>query len=169
MSNVSARDFPVESQLHAWLEAVDFHDAYECRLNDRDLTPTEIFIRAARATPGWAEMLMTIRNRAVSLLGLKDVGNLGNRVGRPAESYAIGDRLGIFTVFAKTETELVLGIDDLHLDVRVSILKISRDSQPFYVMSTVVKTHNRLGRLYMLPVGRIHPVIVKSLMRRAVV
>jgi len=169
MGQVAATEFPAESALRDWLGTADFHDSYESRLSDRDLSPTEIFIRASRATPGWAETLMTIRNRAVSLLGLKDVGNLRKRVDRPADSYAVGDRLGIFTVFAKTKTELVLGIDDLHLDVRVSVLKLSRNGQPFYTLSTVVKTHNCLGRLYMLPVGRIHPVIVKSLMRRAVV
>jgi hypothetical protein len=35
------------------------------------------------------------------------------------------------------------------------------------VVSTVVKVHNWLGRLYMAPVGQIHPLVVKALMRRA--
>ena len=35
------------------------------------------------------------------------------------------------------------------------------------VVSTAVKVHNLLGRLYMLPVGRIHPWVVKAMLRHA--
>jgi hypothetical protein len=86
---------------------------------------------------------------------------------RPADTYQVGDRLGIFSIFGKTENELLLGIDDNHLDVRVSLLKSQRNGVPHYVLSTVVKVHNLLGRLYMAPVGRIHPFVVRSMMARA--
>jgi hypothetical protein len=51
--------------------------------------------------------------------------------------------------------------------VRVSLLKSQRNGVPYYVLSTVVKVHNLLGRLYMAPVGRIHPFVVRSMMARA--
>jgi hypothetical protein len=38
---------------------------------------------------------------------------------------------------------------------------------PHYVVSTVVHVHNLLGRVYMAPVGRIHPFVVRSMMGRA--
>jgi Protein of unknown function (DUF2867) len=60
---------------------------------------------------------------------------------------------------------LLLGIDDKHLDVRVSVFKDGR-SAPSYVVSTVVHVHNLLGHLYMVPVGRIHPLVVRAMMRR---
>ncbi len=82
--------------------------------------------------------------------------------------YRVGDRLGIFTIFGSTPDELLLGIDDSHLDLRVSVLK-QGGARPSYIISTVVKVHNWLGRAYMLPVGRIHPLIVKTMMRRAAV
>jgi hypothetical protein len=169
MAHVTETDLPAESALRSWVEDADFYDAYECGLNDASLTPTEIFLRAARATPIWAEMLMSIRNRIVKLLGLKDVGNLGAVTEMSVTSYEIGDRLGIFNILAKTDSELILGIDDRHLDVRVSVLKFIRAGLERYAVSTVVKTHNRLGRIYMMPVGRIHPIIVKTLMKRAAV
>jgi hypothetical protein len=86
---------------------------------------------------------------------------------RPADSYQVGDRLGIFSIFGKTEKELLLGIDDSHLDVRVSVLKSECNGLPHYVVSTVVKVHNLLGRAYMMPVGRIHPFVVRAMMARA--
>jgi hypothetical protein len=105
----------------------------------------------------------------VSQIGLKDVGNMDAATDKSPDGYRIGDRLGIFSVFGKTENELLLGIDDKHLDVRVSVIKTRRDGVQNYVVSTVVHVHNWLGHLYMAAVGCIHPAIVRAMMRRAVV
>jgi hypothetical protein len=169
MPAITAADFPGRSQLSAWLETATFHDSFEAELSDPALSPIEIFQRASRATPRWAARLMAIRNRAVRLVGLKDVGALAERVERPAAAYRIGDRLGIFTLLASSDDEIVLGIDDDHLDVRVSVLKFVRSGATRYALSTAVRTHNLLGRLYMIPVGRIHPIIVRALMGGALV
>ena len=92
---------------------------------------------------------------------------MDDATGKPPDAYHVGDRLGIFSVFGKTENELLLGIDDSHLDVRVSVLKFSGGEPRSYVVSTVVKVHNWLGHLYMAPVGRLHPLVVKATMCRA--
>jgi len=167
MPAIIAGDFPVRSLLTPWLQTATFHDTFEAELSEPGLSPIEIFQRASHATPLWAARLMAIRNRAVRLVGLKDVGALAERFDRPAATYQIGDRLGIFTLMARTDDEIVLGIDDRHLDVRVSVLKFAHGGAARYAMSTAVKTHNLLGRLYMIPVGRIHPIIVRALMRDA--
>jgi Protein of unknown function (DUF2867) len=101
---------------------------------------------------------MTIRNRIVRLFGRKDVGVMKVATRAP-DAYQVGDRLGIFSIFGKTQDELLLGIDDRHLDVRVSVLKSQRNGLPHYVVSTVVHVHNFLGR--------IHPFVVRSMMGRA--
>jgi hypothetical protein len=167
MPEITPGDFPGRSQLHPWVQTATFHDTFEAELIEPGLCPIEIFQRASRATPRWAARLMAIRNRLVTLVGLKDVGALAERVDRPAAAYRVGDRLGIFTLMARTDDEIVLGIDDHHLDVRVSVLKFVRGGAARYALSTAVKTHNLLGRLYMIPVGRIHPIIVRALMRDA--
>jgi hypothetical protein len=166
MTKVTETTVPDDSALQPWLAGADFYDAYEAPLTTATLSPTEIFLRASRTTPRWVEELMAIRNRMVRLFGLKDVGAM-NAATRPADAYQVGDRLGIFSIFGKTENELLLGIDDSHLDVRVSLLKSQRNGVPHYVLSTVVKVHNLLGRVYMAPVGRIHPFVVRSMMARA--
>jgi hypothetical protein len=160
---VSATCPPDESALRASLDSADFFDAYTMRLTDASLTPAEIFLRIARATPNWVDRLMAIRNAVVRRIGLRDVGGMRDGSERPAATYRIGDRIGIFDVLAIGERELVLGIDDSHLDVRVSVLK----SEARYTVSTVVHIKNWIGRLYMAPVGRIHPLVVRAMMRRA--
>jgi hypothetical protein len=169
MQQVTKRPIPAASLLHAVGATAYFADSFTSALHDRSLTPAEISLRVSRATPAWAEALMSLRNRVVRLFGLKAVGGLGNVGSKPAAEYAIGDRMGIFSIYAQTPDELVMGIDDQHLDVRVSILKRPDNDPSKYVVSTVVVVHNLLGRIYMLPVGRIHPLIVRALMRRAVV
>jgi hypothetical protein len=166
MRRVTKTEFPAASGLGRFRDGADFWDSYSAPLSNSLLSPTEIFLRATRATPGWVGTAMSIRNRVVRRLGLKDVGSMSGANRKPAESYRTGDRLGIFTVFAVSEAELLLGIDDSHLDVRVSLLKSDRGA-PRYVVSTVVRVHNWLGHLYMAPVGRIHPFVVRAMMRRA--
>ncbi|MDE2578229.1 MAG: DUF2867 domain-containing protein [Hyphomicrobiales bacterium] len=157
--------FPLESQLASALHDADFHDAYVTSLHDRRLTPSAIFLKALRATPAWVLGAMDMRNAIVRHLGLKDVGAMrADR--RAAEDYRVGDRMGIFNIFAADDNELLLGIDDSHLDVRVSVLKPRGDASR-YIVSTVVHIHNALGRAYMLPVARIHPLVVRAMMRAA--
>ena len=167
MTTMTATSVPIESALHSTLPSADFFDAYEAPLQDPTLMPTEIFLRASRATPKWVGRLMAIRNAIVRRLGLKDVGSMGGGSRRPAADYRVGDRVGIFDVFAISERELVLGIDDSHLDVRVSIFKSAAQKSARYTVSTVVHIKNKLGHIYMLPVGRIHPLVVRAMMRRA--
>jgi len=166
VTKVTATTVPGDSALRPSLADADYYDAYEAPLKTAALSPTEIFLRASRNTPRWVDDLMAIRNRIVRLFGLKDVGAMKVATRAP-DSYQVGDRLGIFSIFGKTEKELLLGIDDRHLNVRVSVLKSERNGLPNYVVSTVVHVHNLLGRLYMVPVGRVHPFVARSMMRRA--
>lgn len=167
LSPVVASTVPAASALRGWVADADFHDAWEAPLSNSALSPTEIFLRAAGAAPAWVGMAMALRNRAVRLFGLKDVGSMRAGGRRPAAAYGAGDRLGIFTVMSSEADELVLGIDDDHLDVRVSVSKPGGAAATSYVVATVVRVHNRLGSAYMVPVGRIHPFVVRAMMRRA--
>ena len=168
MVPVSAVPFPQNSVLRSWLPDADFHDSYSAPLTDPTLSPIEIFLRASRATPEWVSTLMSIRNRIGIWFGIRDVGGLNPGDLKSPGDYKPGDRLGIFNIFSISESELLLGIDDSHLDVRVSVVKWLAPGAPRYVVSTVVRNHNWLGRLYMAPVGRIHPFIVRAMMRRTV-
>ena len=110
---------------------------------------------------------MRIRSRIVPLFGIRSIGRLTVGTPRPAEAYRPGDRLGMFEIFATSDRELLIGVDDSHLDVRISVVKKSCENRARIVISTAVRIHNAIGRLYMAPVGLIHPFVVRALMRRA--
>lgn len=172
MPEVHRIAFPAESRLHRNLDRASYVDAFETDLVDASLTPVEIAARAFAATPRWVEGLIGLRDAIVSVFGLKtsggvrfiDVGPISSAASSPPE---VGDTFGIFRVFSVDGSELVLGIDDKHLDVRISFLKRLRPTGSSYILSSWVKTHNLLGRAYMLPVAPIHRLLVGVLMRGA--
>ncbi|MDR3375400.1 MAG: DUF2867 domain-containing protein [Ancalomicrobiaceae bacterium] len=165
---ISAADVPTASLLFATLDRAHFHDAYSAPLADPSLLPAEIALRVLGASPPWVERLMALRNWTVRRIGLKDVGSMRSGADKSGRDLQVGDRLGIFRIFALTQDEILLGIDDHHLDVRVSVRRsLGMATSAAYTVSTAVYTKNWLGRLYMLPVARIHPLVVRAGMRRA--
>jgi len=79
MRTVTATVIPGKSALQPSLATASFYDAYSAPLSDGALSPTEIFLRASRATPGRVGALMSISNRIVRQLGLKDVGSMDGK------------------------------------------------------------------------------------------
>lgn len=158
---------PAGSRIALRLEGADFHDAWAIDAADPSLSALGQFLKSARATPRWVDACMTLRNRAVQLVGLKNLGELsGIHPARPDADYRPGERVGIFTLFENTPDEVLLGDRDKHLDVVVSVHCARPAGQPVRVtVTTVVHTKNRLGRLYMLPVRPMHKLIAPSVLR----
>jgi hypothetical protein len=167
MGRVRKIAFPPESRLHADLPAAYFHDAWEATLHDPGLSPTAIAERALGSTPRWAEAMLRLRNALVKPFGVQPATGLAALRARPARGWSPGDRFSIFRIASLDDTELVVGIDDVHLDVRISFLVRRAGAASSYVISSWVKTHNRLGRIYMWPVAPFHALIVYRMMRAA--
>jgi hypothetical protein len=165
MPKVRKVAFPVESQLHGKLDQAFYSDAFETDLVDASLTPVEIATRALVSTPAWVDGLVKLRDLIASSLGLKAVGRLKLGVGQPSREPAVGDAFSIFRVVFVDRSELVLGIDDTNLDVRMSFLKRLTESHASYVVSSWITTHNALGRIYMLPVAPVHRLLIGLMMR----
>jgi hypothetical protein len=111
---------------------------------------------------------MRLRNRIVSLFGIKDLGGLSDvNTSKPTSEYRPGDRVGIFTLLSLSETEVLLGDSDRHLDVVVSVHRAQAPlaAKAVVTVTTVVKVHNWLGRLYMVPVRPAHRVIARAMVR----
>ena len=158
---------PVDCQLAPLLHNADFHGAY--RLPDPlpQASALESWLALSARTPAWMNGLMALRNRAVRLVGLKHLGDsLQARSAKPAAAYRVGDRVGIFTLEALSEQEVVLGDDDKHLHVRLSLRKQRIEGRALLTLSTVVHNHNRLGRVYMAVVGPVHSLIVPLMLRQ---
>jgi hypothetical protein len=82
---------------------------------------------------------------------------------RPLQDYRVGERVGIFTVLHISDDEVVMGDDDKHLDVQVSLLKTADRK---VVVSTIVHIHNALGRVYMFFVAPAHRIIAPVVLAR---
>jgi hypothetical protein len=110
---------------------------------------------------------MFIRNKLVSTLGLKDLGQLNDiNQNKNLGDYCVGDKIGIFTLTFINQNEIILTDSDQHLDVSVSVFKAGNHSDEITI-STMVNTHNTLGKVYMLFVKPIHQIIVPETIKKA--
>ena len=109
----------------------------------------------------WVSALMRVRDAVVAPLGLKTARRPGSQPGH--------ERIGIFKVYAVTDTELVCGEDDAHLDFRAPVLRrpAPQGRSEELVVSTVVHCHNRAGRCYIAVIAPFHRAVVRSNMRSA--
>ena len=158
---------PSASAIGNQLQGADFFDAYEMPLEHGGRSALEIYLDVIRKTPGWVDFLMASRNRIVLLFGLKNLGHLGEvTLTKEASAYKIGDRIGIFSLLSASDDEVILGDSDKHLDVKVSICKLTHGAQDFVAVSTIVHIHNLLGRVYMFFVVPFHKLIVPATLAR---
>lgn len=152
-------DIPQHSQLYEYAQGAYFADSFSRDIPYRQQTALEIYLEIAKQTPAWVAFLMNMRNRIAAKLGLKHLGRFQDVT--PGH-YQAGDRIGIFTLVSNSEREIVLEDQDQHLDVRVSFLIDVKGETATVHATTVVRVHNRLGRLYMWVVTPIHKRIVPS-------
>ncbi|WP_313048660.1 DUF2867 domain-containing protein [Pseudomonas soli] len=163
-----AATIPADSLIAAHAAKAGFRHCRAIEIAD-DVRPAMAhFLRLMTSMPGWIDTLMVLRNRLVALLGLKDLGRLtAIDPARAPGSYQPGERVGIFTLVANTEDEVLLVDRDQHLDVHIALLRRpTAEGRCEVLVSTVVRTHNRLGRLYMLPVAPFHRLIAPIALRR---
>lgn len=144
-----------------------FYDAWSIKSGEIRRSAFEHFIAVAEKTPRWVDVCMSLRNRAVAFVGLKNLGRLSSlQSNKPAFSYLPGDRVGIFTLFENTFDEVLLGDKDKHLDVVLSVHRsfLPTGNQVVVTVTTVVHVHNTLGRLYMLLVRPMHRLIAPAVL-----
>lgn len=164
---ITAIDVPSSSRIRRELQGADFHDSYEASIAHNGRSALEIYLQVIAKTPSWINVLMTIRNRVASILGLKNLGHLGalDQTKLPS-AYRVGDHVGIFSLLSVSEDEIVLGDFDKHLNVRVSICKLVHDGRETVAATTVVHINNLLGRIYMLFVVPFHRRLVPAVLEQ---
>lgn len=158
---------PLNSRAAGLVHGASFHDAWSITSGRSERSALEHFLAAAEKTPRWVNVAMSVRNRIVQLVGLKNLGALDNvDAGHKPRTYLPGDRVGIFTLFEDTFDEVLLGDRDKHLDVVLSVhRRLLPGSQSVEVtLTTIVHVKNLLGRLYMLPVAPAHRIIAPAVL-----
>jgi len=143
---VAAVPVPATPLLAGALPHVDWADAYAVRRPDGSSSDPQDWADAVfYAPPAWVGALLLARESLVRLVGIDRAGH------------------GAFDPVARTDDEVLLGIDQSHLSFRASVL-----CEPDrVVVSTVVNLHNRRGRAYSAIVRLVHPAVVRAMLRRA--
>ncbi|MCW3787454.1 DUF2867 domain-containing protein [Plebeiibacterium sediminum] len=159
---------PNHSVLKTTQTKYDYTDSFKGQLHDADkkITSTDIGKAFFSTGPQWISGLFTLRNKIVALFGLKTSENKKGQEELKHFTCEVGDQVGLFKVFNKTENEVVLGEDDKHLDFKVSlyIAQINSETKCLTISTTVI-FHNWFGKLYFLPVRFFHKLIVPTMLK----
>lgn len=166
---------PDKSVLNDTKKTFNYIDSFDGLYIDKDLSITSTDIGKAFFTSGpkWVEKLFSLRNRIVSLFGLKIAGSVAE-MKKQLETFNCkpGEQLGLFKVYAKSEYEVVLGEDDKHLNFRVSLFsdkQLTENSFRRLTITTTVEFNNWFGRLYFLPVRLFHKRIVPTMLKGIII
>jgi hypothetical protein len=106
--------------------------------------------------PTWIARLLALRNLLVKPLGLKSAGD---------SAVFADDEIGRFPVVSESDERIVLGFNDKHLDFRIVVDCRRSASATWVIASTLVKTHNLLGRTYLRLIMPFHHAVVKAVLR----
>jgi hypothetical protein len=166
MNRVVEVEIPVASKLFQASNESDFHDAYQASLQDASLSVQDAYRAVFGHTPRWVRALFAVRGVAARILGLHHPTRGQFQVS--GDSYKVGQLIGLFIVQSIEPNELIVGADDKHLNIRVSILKSFGGGVASVTVSTVVDIHNTMGRLYMFVVGPFHRLLAPISIQSAV-
>ena len=114
----------------------------------------DLYAGALSHLPGVFKSLLVLRSILVKPLGIAGVSH--RDLVAPIDtmkSYAVGDKVGRWTLYGQHCDELITGADDKHLDFRVSLF---REDRARVVLSTAVMTHNTFGRAYLTTILPFH-------------
>ncbi len=136
--------------LHGAVAPLDLADAYAVRVPPGTSTDPQDWADAVfRNPPRTVIALLHLRNALVTRLGIER-----------------GDA-SAFDTIARSDRELLLGVDASHLDFRVSVLVEPDADGTTVTVSTVAAVRSHAGRVYLAVVRLVHPTVVKAMLRRA--
>ncbi len=139
------------------LAGAQFADAFRVTVTDAGLDARSAAMRMFSESPRWVQALLDLRNRIVEPFGLKTSGE---------DDVKVGGMIGLFPVLSETPERLVAGFNDHHLDFRVVVDVLPVDSGREVTATTLVLTHNLLGRAYLTAIMPFHRMIAKTLLKQ---
>lgn len=162
---VASAALPLRSAITHAYTSMHLADAFSIRLPPSASSDPELLARFVFShQPSWIGRLTRVRDAIVAPFGLKTTMHL-----RTLADDGKAKRVGIFKIYSTSETEIILGEDDRHLDFRVSVLCSAGETPGLHrqlTVSTVVHCHNLLGRAYILVIAPFHRSVVKASLRR---
>ena len=155
--NVSTVAPPADAR--SWLAGAQFIDAFSITVKDAPLDARHAAQLVFGTSPRWVRLLLALRDAVVKPLGLT--------TSKSARQAGV-DKVGMFPVVSETPERIVSGFDDRHLDFRALVDVAAVPGGTRITATTVVLTHNRLGRVYLAVITPFHRIIVRSMLRQAV-
>jgi hypothetical protein len=141
----------------ALLAGAQFMDAYQLDVDGHSLDARQAAMRMMARAPRWVDALLVLRNIMVAPFGLKTSGE---------DRRAPRDIIGIFPVVSETPERLVAGFNDRHLDFRVVVDVATSGQRQSITATTLVLTHNRLGRTYLAIIMPSHRLVVRAMLQQ---
>lgn len=141
-----------------FLAGAQFADAFSMLVDDAAIDARMAAERMFARSPRWVRGLLAMRNLVVAPFGLKTAAP------PPADA---SNMIGIFPVLSQTPERLVAGFDDKHLDFRVIVDISAVGDRRRVTATTLVLTHNLLGRAYLAAILPFHRVIVRTMVAQA--
>jgi len=154
-------NIPATSLAVSCFTKADYVDSYEIKPNTQD--SVDSITNKIFNTPGWSAKLLTIRDKIVAVFGLKTTAKV---ISNDMDFYPVGSTISFFPVINRNENEIIMGIDDKHLDFRVSTLLVKNGKNCSVSVTTIVKFNNTLGRMYFFIIKPFHRIIVKDSLYR---
>lgn len=131
------------------------------RVDASDCWTTAVLPGDPDSPPAWARLLFGRPGGSVGLL-LRARDLAVQPFGLKTAPTSMRSPTG-FPLLAQDGDEVLLGLDDSHLDFRVGIAVRDR----IVHVTTTVQINSRLGRVYWAVVRRAHPHLVRAMLRRA--
>lgn len=141
----------------ALLAGAQFIDAYSIAIDDAALDARCAAKKMLARGPRWIEALLALRNYLVTPFGLKT--SAPNEIGAT-------DIIGIFPIVSQSPDRLVAGFNDSHLDFRVVVDVAACGHGQRVTATTLVRTHNLLGRAYLAIILPFHRLVVRAMLRQ---
>jgi hypothetical protein len=154
---MKVREITPSADTDTLLAGANFADAFQIEIGNRELDARRAAERMMARQPRWAEALLSLRNFLVAPLGLRTSG---------AGLVPPRDMIGIFPVVSQTPDRLIAGFNDRHLDFRVVVDVTAPGDVRQVTATTLVLTHNWLGRIYLAIILPFHRLIVPALLRQ---
>ena len=139
------------------LAGAQFSDAFCVAIDDTALDARQAAETILGYRPRWIKALMAFRNYLVTPFGLKTPS---------PKRQATADTVGIFPVLSESPDRLVAGFNDKHLDFRVVVDVASAGPGRQVTATTLVLTHNLLGKVYLAMILPFHRLIVPAMLRQ---
>lgn len=131
------------------LPGADFIDEQKITLPGQ-MTPQQAHDHLFAHAPQWVDGLMRLRNAIVRRMGLVVV------------------EMGQFPVISSNDQEILLGLDDRHLNFRIRVQVLGHsETGTEAAVTTLVKLNSLLGRIYLTMVLPFHHAISRSMMKKA--